>query len=291
MSHFYGLVLVFLAACSYGAAAIVIKLAYHAGLRPAGLLPLQNLLAVACLWPWMLMSHGLPKLSRSQMGRLAWQGLLGNFGISICYFWAAELIDVSLLSIILFTYPGLVLLYQIVFEKHRAEVREFVALLLALVGGALASSNFRFASARVDSVGLLLALGAAAAYAFMTVYGQKLTRELTPMAITTVSATVSTLALLVVLPPRHWLTPHYSGVQWVFVVASGLLSTVLPMNLMYLGIRRIGAFNASVVSIAELPFILVLAYLILNERITPAQMLGGGMILLSVALIRPDSGP
>ena len=288
MSHFLGLVLVFLAACSYGAAAIVIKLAYHAGLQPAGLLPLQNLLAIVCLWPWMLASCGFPKLGRRQIARLAWQGLLGNFGISVCYFWGAQRIDVSLLSIILFTYPGLVLFYQIVFEKHRAEVREFVALLLTIAGAVLASSHFRLASTMIDKPGLLLALGAAAAYAFMNVYGQKLTRDLSPMVITTVTATVSTLALLAVLPPQHWFAPHYSRAQWLYVAASGLLSTVLPMNLMYLGIRRIGAFHASLVSIAELPCILVLAHLVLNERLTLPQMLGGGMILLSLALIRPS---
>ena len=287
MSYFSGIVLMFLAACSYGAAAIVIKLAYHAGLQPAGLLPLQNLVAVACLWPWMLMSQGFPRIDRRQMGKLLWQGLVGNFGISVCYFWAAQRIDVSLLSIILFSYPGLVLFYQIVVEKHRVAAREFLALLLAFAGGVLAANPFHPASAGIDGLGLLLAVGAAATYAFMNVYGQKLTRELSSMVITTVTATVSTMGILAVLPSRHWLAPHYSQVQWLFVAASALLSTVLPMNLMYLGIRRIGAFHASVVSIAELPCILVLAYLILGERMNLWQMLGGGLILLSVALIRP----
>lgn len=287
MSHAYGIILMFLAACSYGAAAVVIKLAYRAGLEPAGLLPLQNLAAIACLWPWMLASEGSPKLGRRQMGRLAWQGLLGNFAISVCYFWAAQRIDVSLLSIILFTYPGLVLLYQVVIEKHRASAPELTALLLAFAGGVLAANPFHPASAAVDGLGLLLAVGAAAAYAFMNVYGHKLTGELSPIVITTVTATISTLGLLAVLPPRHWLAPHYSQLQWLLVGACALLSTVLPMNLMYMGIRRIGAFNASVVSIAELPCILVLAYLILDERMTPPQMLGGGLILMSLALIHP----
>ena len=122
----------------------------------------------------------------------------------------------------------------------------------------------------------------------MNVYGQKLTRELSPMVITTVTATVSTMGILAVVPSR---APARSallaGLQWLLVAASALLSTVLPMNLMYLGIRRIGAFHASVASIAGLPCILVLAYLILGERMNLWQMLGGGLILLSVALIRP----
>jgi drug/metabolite transporter (DMT)-like permease len=66
-SHFYGILLMFLAACSFGAGAVLIKLAYRTGLRPAELLPLQNLVALACLWPMMLITHGFPRLKRRQM--------------------------------------------------------------------------------------------------------------------------------------------------------------------------------------------------------------------------------
>jgi len=77
--------------------------------------------------------------------------------------------------------------------------------------------------------------------------------------------------------------------QWLYIAGLGLLSTVIPMNLLYLGIRKIGALHASIVSIVELPCILVLAYLVLHERMNIIQMLGGGMILLGLMLMRPAS--
>jgi drug/metabolite transporter (DMT)-like permease len=289
MSHVLGIILMCLAACSFGASAILIKLAYLAGLQPAELLPLQNLVAVLCLWPIMLACGGLPKLEPRQIRGLLWQGLLGNFAISVCYFWSARRIDISLLSIILFTYPGFVLLYVMAVERRKITASEYMALTLALAGAVLAVDPFRLTAARIDPWGLLLALGAAASYAFMNVYGQKLTRSLPALGITTITSTVSTLALLAIFPYQHWLSNSFSPRQWFYIVGLGMLSTVIPMNLLYLGIRKIGALHASIVSIVELPCILGLAYFILHERMNALQMLGGGLILLGLTLMRPPS--
>ena len=289
MSHFLGIVLMFLAACSYGAAAIVIKLAYRAGLQPAGLMTVQNFVAVVCLWPLLLLSSGMPGLRAPQVRRLIYQALLGNFAMSVCYFWAARRIDVSLLSIILFTYPGLVLLYQMLAESHRPAPRELLALLAAVAGALLAANPMHGSIGGTDGLGLVLAAGSAAAYAFMNIHGYRLSRDLSPMVITTITSTVSTVAMVALLPSRDWLSMDFSAVQWLLIAASALLSTVLPMNLMYVAIRIIGAFHASIVSVAELPCILVLAYFILQERLTAAQLAGGGLILLSILLMQADT--
>jgi drug/metabolite transporter (DMT)-like permease len=291
MSHFYGILLMFFAACCYGASGILIKLAYRAGMEPAGLLPLQNVAALVCLWPMLYASGGMVRPRPGRMRRLVWQGLLGNFAISVCYFWSAQRIDISLLSIILFTYPGLVLAYKIAAEKHKTATSEWTALVLSLAGAVLSVNPFHGTYDRVDVLGLLLAVGAAASYAFMNIHGQKLSLEMSPQTITAVTSTVSTLALMAVLPARHWLTLDFTPQQWLYIAALGLFSTVLPMNLMYLAIRRIGAFHASVVSIAELPCILVLAFWILGERISLWQMLGSGLILLSVVLMQFHTSP
>ena len=288
MSYFLGVVLMFLAACSYGAAAIVIKLSYRAGLQPAGLMTLQNLVATVCLWPILLLSSGMPGLSGRQWRRLTYQALLGNFALTVCYFWAARRIDVSLLSIILFTYPGLVLLYQTVAENHRPAPRELLALSAAVAGALLAVDPLHGSMAGIDGLGLVLALGSAAAYAFMNIHGYKLSRDLSPMVITTLTATVSTAAMVALLPSKDWISMDFSSGQWVLIGASAMLSTVLPMNLMFFGIRIIGAFHASIVSVAELPCILVLAYFILQERLTASQLAGGGLILLSIVLMQAD---
>lgn len=286
MSRLSGIILMFTAACSYGVAAILIKLAYGAGLEPSSLLTLQNALAVAALWPLLWLSGGRLRLSLRQWRRLLWQGLGGNFALSVCYFWSAERIDISLLSIILFTYPGLVLAWQLITERRRAGFWELLTLSLAISGSFLAVDPFGAGGTRFDEKGVLLAIGAAVSYAFMNVHGQKLSRELPPLAITSVTSTISTLALVLALPMRSWLRTDYAPEQWMYIAALALFSTVLPMNLMYPAIRRIGAFHASVVSVAELPCILVLAYLILGERMSAWQSCGGILIFLALITMR-----
>jgi drug/metabolite transporter (DMT)-like permease len=98
------------------------------------------------------------------------------------------------------------------------------------------------------------------------------------------TSTVSTVVLLALFPRQSWGSLAFPRADWIFILSLAVFSTVVPMNLIYLAIRRIGAFHASVVSVAELPCILVLAYFILSERMNSWQMLGGGMILLSLIL-------
>lgn len=290
MSHLFGVVLMFLAACCYGIAAIIIKLAYGTGLHPASLLTVQNAVAILIMWPMLLLSQGRPRLHKKQLARLVMQGLGGNFILSVCYFWAAKRIDVSLLSLILFTYPVLVLAYQIVFEKRRPAGGEWLALLAAVIGAALAADPFHGAGFTIDRGGLVLSVVSAASYAFMNIHGQRLTRTLSPQVITSVTSTVSTIAMMAVMPAGYWLTLDFTPRQWLLIVVLALLSTVLPMNLMYAAIRRIGAFHASMVSIAELPCILVLAYWILHERMNSWQTAGACLILLSLILIQKPAG-
>ena len=291
MYRCWGMIMTLAAACFYGGSAIVIKLAYFAGLQPAVLLPLQNMLSLALMWPLLLLTCGWATISRRQWLRLIILGVGGNLGISVCYFWSAQRIDVSLLGMILFTYPGFVLLYQVLFSRRQIRKGEAAVLALAILGMVLALNPLR-EKVHWDMAGVLLALGGALCYAFMNAYGEKLTHELPAPVITAITGSVSTLGLLVFLPVENWLRPDLDIEQCLLILASGLLSMVLPMNLMYLGIRRIGAFAASMISIVELPCTLVLACLILNEKLVLVQLLGGAMILLSVVwLQRLDTDP
>jgi drug/metabolite transporter (DMT)-like permease len=288
MNFFIGLLFMFLSALSYGMSSILIKYGYNqTALQPAQLLSLQNIISVFSLWAIMLSSYGWPRLNKRQLKDLALQGILGNMGISVCFFWAAERVDVSLLSIILFTYPGLVLAYQVLVEKRRVLPMEWLALGFVLCGAVLAVDPFHSGIRRVDGIGLLLAVGAAATYAFMNIWGEKLTHDLPPQVITAITSTVSTIGLfLFIVRPHEVFARSLSTEEWLVIAGTAFLSTILPMNLMYLGIRRIGAFYASMISVAELPCILLLAYFWLNEHMNGYQIIGGILIIASMFILQ-----
>lgn len=291
MSHtyIYGFVLLLLSSAAFGASSIMIKLGYSKGLSPAELLTLQNLLSLVCLWPWMIIRHGLPRLGRRQWAAVLRQGLLGNLAISICYYWGADRLDISLVTIIMFSYPALVVLYTKLFENRFISSGEKLALFLCLIGALLAVHPVNVASRGVDGVGLAFTIGAAVSYAFLNIHGEKLSTQLPTAVITALTTTVSTIGMIILYPPTYLFTNVPTLEQWTIITGSALLSTVIPMNLFFAGIRRVGAFYGSIISVTELPFTLWLAYLVIGERLFPSQIFGAALILASVFLLQRNA--
>lgn len=58
------------------------------------------------------------------------------------------------------------------------------------------------------------------------------------------------------------------------------------MVLIFVGLRRIRATHASIVSMLEPLFTIALGVLILGERLSLAQLLGGALVLLSVVILQ-----
>ena len=76
------------------------------------------------------------------------------------------------------------------------------------------------------------------------------------------------------------------------IVGIALLATVLPITALFGSMRRIGAADASLVSTLEPVLTVGLSALVLGERLGPAQLAGGLLILAAVvALNLPERAP
>jgi drug/metabolite transporter (DMT)-like permease len=76
--------------------------------------------------------------------------------------------------------------------------------------------------------------------------------------------------------------PH--SVYWLALIMA-IFSTVLPAFLMNAGIRRIGAGSASIISSIGPIGTLVLAFLLLGETLTAAQLAGTALVLIGVYVV------
>ena len=132
-----GPLLCLLSAAGFGAMAIFGKLAYDAGVEVGDLLLVRFALAAALLLAVAAATgalRGLPR--RSVLAGLA-MGAIGYATQSGLYFNALERMDASLLALILYVYPALVLVGAVALGRERASVRRVAALLIALAGTAL----------------------------------------------------------------------------------------------------------------------------------------------------------
>ena len=65
---------------------------------------------------------------------------------------------------------------------------------------------------------------------------------------------------------------------------TGVQTCALPI--FFAGLRRVGASEAAILSTFEPVVTVALAYAVLGERLAPAQLLGGGLVLAAVVLLQ-----
>jgi drug/metabolite transporter (DMT)-like permease len=73
---------------------------------------------------------------------------------------------------------------------------------------------------------------------------------------------------------------------WIWIVAIALLSTVLPIATFMLGMERVGASTASIVSTVEPVVTVALAVALFGEALGPLQVLGGVLVLAAVVALQ-----
>ena len=136
-----GLILVLTSAAGYCSQAIFARLAYAAGANVPTVLLLRFVLSIAVLWAVLLLSG---------RGKLAWQvarqpkrlfGLLALgvifAGNSIAFFTALTFLHTAVVELLLYLYPGIVLVLSAVFLRERLGPLKLAALVLAVGGSAL----------------------------------------------------------------------------------------------------------------------------------------------------------
>jgi len=292
----FGYLFVLLGAFGFSAKAVLVKLAYTYSyqldaitlmvLRMAISLPF--FLAVA-IWSAndSARINDAQRLSGQDWLMIFGLGLLGYYIASFLDFAGLQYISASLERLILFLYPTMVVLFTAALQRRAINRHQALALALSYAGMILV---FVDNMASIASSGLLLGsalvLSSAVAYAFFLMGSGMMVKRIGSTRFTAYSMTVACLAT-----GLHFVIQHGSemlnlpaNVYWLALIMA-IFSTVLPAFLMNAGIRRIGAGSASIVSSAGPIATLGLAFLLLGEALTLAQLAGTALVLVGVYVI------
>lgn len=279
MQRLAGFVLIFISAISFGTLPIFARFAYAAGADPITVLFLRFTAATLVMAVWML-ARRIP-LPRGQtlLGLMA-MGAVGYVGQSMCYFNALLYASASLVSLLLYLYPVLVAGLAALFLKERLTKWSLAALALALVGATLTIGVVGGGKA----AGIALSLGAAGIYSVYIVSGSRLMKIVPPIPASTVimaSAGVVYGGLVTVGGPQ-W---PQSAQGWLAVGGIALVATVIAIVTFFAGLERVGPTAASTLSTLEPVTTVLLATVLLGERLGWLQLLGGGLILAAVIVL------
>ena len=284
--------------CSKG---VFVKCAYRHGADYLTVLTLRMIFAL----PFFLITGLFAKRRRNilltprEWAAMAGLGFLGYYVSSVLNFAGLAYTSVGLERIVLYSYPSLVVLGSAIFLKQPLQKSVMVAAGIAWLGIAVAFSGE--AASRADGhgtvgLGTALVFGSAVTYAAFILLSGQLLKRIGPAVFT--SGVVAFSALFVVV---HFLTqrPAVSLLHqpapvygWCAVLAS--VSTVIPSYLMGMGIARAGAARFAVIGTSGPVMTVLLAWLMLGERVNAMQLLGFALSLgggLAVSLLKPKTKP
>ena len=306
-----GIGLVVVAGASFASGSIFATLSYAEGLDWLTLLGWRFLIGAGLAWVWVAASgsrrRSIRLLSRRQLLLTLALGAVYT-GNAAFYYAGIETIPASLAGVIVYIYPVFVAVMSLRFATRLPGRRPWFALVLAVAGIVLALGGVEVGT-NLGVSGVLLILASAAVYSVWIILSARLSGErrdrlgsdapaeasaardaagttAVMMTATAVVFVVMALAAGKPLDPRTIPMP-----AWPYLLGIGLIASFLAIQALYAGARRIGAAQAALVSTTEPVFIVLLSFVVLDQRLAPIQLLGAGLVLLGVVIAQTSPRP
>ena len=274
-------------AAGFGAMAVFGKLAYDNGATVGTLLAVRFALAAALFWALVLAdgsAREIRSLGRRDIVLALALGACGYAAQAGCFFAALDRIDASLLSLMLYTFPGMVAVAAIVLGRERADSRRLGALGLASGGLVLVLASAKAGS--LDPVGTALALTAAVIYTTYILVSEGIAGRMRPSLLSALVCTGAAVSLTVGSVALGDLHPGDVTVAgWGWLTGIAVVSTVAAVSLFFAGLKRVGPTTASILSTVEPVVTVVLAFLVFGELLGTFQLLGGAFVIAAVLVL------
>jgi drug/metabolite transporter (DMT)-like permease len=281
---------VLLSAVAFGTLAIIAKLGYRAGLQPAQLLSLRFLIAGVGMLLVALVARQNPfRLPPRTVLTLLGMGAIGYFVQSTTFFFALQSLPASLVELILYSYPALVVLATWLVFRERIPRLQLAALAGSFTGVVLLVGGVSFAG----GPGLLLAI---ASPLFFTVYilvGARVMAGVPGIAAGSLSIIGTGISWTITALVTGTFRLPTGSAQWTIVLAMALVPTMFAISAFLAALPRIGASRAALLSTVEPVVTVTLAFALLGDRFGLLQAAGAVLILASAVLLQlpePASG-
>jgi len=268
-------------------------------LPPVGFTFLRYSLASVALLAILRWSEGEIRLPRPGAWRIL---LLGGLGFGIYQMlWTVGLqsIPAGDSALLIAASPVLTAVIAVLIGTDTLNPRKAIGVVLSFAGVVLVIAAGVGIELTGSPIGFALTMAAALCWATYTAFGAKVLRRHSPLVLTT-WATIGGTLVLAPVGIGQLLAPGALGPEqaaaWqsiVFAIAfSGLLAAALANVVVFQGVGLLGPTRVMTLQSLVPAMAVVLAFLFLQEPIRPVQIVGGGIIILGVALTRLASrGP
>lgn len=239
----------------------------------------------------VLWREGWPHFRRADLPLLLAAALSGITVNQVAFVGALSVTSATNVALLMGTIPIWTALLAVAGRQERLDGAHWLALGAGIGGVALVVLGGAPAAGAGSNLplGEFLALATAASWAAYSVLIRPLMARYSALQLSAFMMVVGTAALVPFALPdlvdQDW--GSVPGAAWVSLLYAALLSVSLTNILYFTAIHRVGAARAALFTYLE-PFLGVLfAVALLREGVTVAQLVGGAVIVGSVALGRP----
>jgi drug/metabolite transporter (DMT)-like permease len=279
--------------------AILIKLCFKTtNIDASSLLMLRMLFALpfyaAAMW-YYFANQQLKKEKASTYFAAGLIGLLGYYVSSLFDFIGLQYVSASIERIILFIYPTLAVLLNLLIFKVAITKRQWLAILITYIGIGLAywGELNQIPDTKMFFFGTWMILLCAITFAFYLVGSGKIIPKIGAPQFTSLSMLAASVGIFI-----HYFVTHQQGIASIvdmpilysssvwLVIALAIIGTVIPSFLMSGGMKRIGSNDLAIITSIGPVSTLFQARWILNEAFSWEQILGTVFVVLGVILVK-----
>ena len=276
-----GVLYILVSGAAFGLLPWFARIAYDHGAEPFGMLLARFAFAsVAMVAIRVFVRRDEPRPSRSLEARLFLLGAIGYAPQASFFFFGVDRIDISLATVIFYSYPVFVVIASWVVFRHTPSIRTTLCLAVALVGTALTAGQVQAGS----WTGVALMLGAATWYSGYILVSSRIVKHsgaFVSLMYVMIGAAVAHAIIYALTRPDLPVDPT----GWSAIVAAAVVSTILAMGFFFAGVSRVGPGEAAVLSTIEPVVSIAIGVTVLNEDMTAPRLVGALLVLVSVAVL------
>jgi len=248
-------------------------------------------LATVMLYPLIRLEKHRTPLSRKDALTFLMLAGLGIFPGQVILTWGTRLSLASNAAMLMLTMPVSTALFAVLFLKERMTPVRWVSFAAALAGVLLCSGgdlrNLDFGSGYL--IGNLLIFSGTLGSAFYNSYGKRMLERYSPMEMLFYSYAamfVIVTPLVIWLEPESFLAvPHFTRQTWTGMGLLTFFHNYLSMVLFLKALQKLDAIQTALCNYLVTVFGLPVAAIWLGERLSPAAIMGGVLVLASTLVI------
>ena len=228
--------------------------------------------------------------------RIAWRDvgiffLYGSIGIGIhqiVWISSVQYNGAAVATVIIYTAPAIVGVIAVRFLHEQMNRIRIVALIATILGCALVAKAYDLHQVELNAIGLAAGIGSAFTFASYSLIGRIVTRRYSPWTSLFYAFLFGLLFLLPINLFQHNLRPvNLSSDGWLTLLFLALVPTLGGFGTYTVGLSHLPASVASILAALEPVTTAILAYFVFGEMFELPQLIGAGLILASVIMLRP----